>query len=135
VEFLHTHTYIYLFIYIYIYTQIDMILYIYNVFLCETRHHLMPYIISPVSKIIIDLMMARSQQKHVAVNKLIESVFCVCERERERETVFIHPCDLLTPTGMSYLKTEKYVLVTQLHVQVCRSSELLRCDKLRNICV
>jgi hypothetical protein len=47
--------------------------------------------------------------------------------------VFIHPCGLLTPTGMSYLNTEKKnLLVTQLPLQVCRLSELLRSDKLRN---
>jgi hypothetical protein len=62
---------------IFIYTQIEMILYIYNAFVCETGHHLMTYIIFPVSKIIIDLMMTQLQPKHVAVNKLIESVLCV----------------------------------------------------------
>jgi len=59
----------------------------------------MPYIISPLSDIIRDLMMAQLETQLVAMNKLIESVLCV--------TVLIQPCDLLTPTGMSYLKTEK----------------------------
>jgi hypothetical protein len=53
----------------------------------------MPYIISPLSDIIRDLMMAQLETQHVAVNKRIESVLCV--------TVLTQPCDLLTQTGMS----------------------------------
>jgi hypothetical protein len=60
----------------------------------------MPYIIFLLSDIIIDLTMAQSEPQHVAVNKLTETVLCV--------TILMQPCDdLLTPTGMSYLKTEK----------------------------
>ena len=87
-------------------------MYIYTAFLCETVDHLMPHIISPLSDIIIDLMMAQSKPQHVAVNTLTETVLCV--------TILMQPCDhLLTPMGMSYLKIEKKnLLVPQLSVQV-----------------